>query len=41
MPLKFLHKEDPMNWKPLVEKKESFNLELSKEAEACAQKKNL
>ena len=41
MPLKFLHKEDPMNWKPLVEKKESFNLELSKEAEVCAQKRNL
>ena len=41
MPLKFSHKEDPMNWKTLVEKKESFNLELSKEAEVCAQKRNL
>ena len=33
--------EDPMNLEPLVEKKKSFNLELSKEAEACAQKRNL
>ena len=41
MPIKFSHKEDPMNWKPLIEKKESFNLELSKEAKAGAQKKNL
>ena len=41
MPIKFSHKEDPMNWKPLVEKKESFNIELSKEVEACAHNRNL
>ena len=44
MPTKFMHKENPMNWKPetgFFKNNYVNNLELSKETEASAQRRNL